>query len=208
MCGIRPRCRRETLPVSSSVPQSTDSALLIRVRSFDDNAWRQLVELYAPLVYEWCRRAGLQPSDSADVGQDVFRSVAASIGSFHRNEGAGSFRRWLRTITRTKIVDLVRKRQHQPREFAATLDWLEYDSPSSEHSSIETGEHVRLIRRALALIRPDFEEKTWQAFWRSAVDGDSAEEISADLKISANSIRQAKFRVLKRLREELGDIIE
>lgn len=194
--------------MSSSVPQSTESALLIRVRSFDDNAWRQLIELYAPLVYEWCRRSGLQPSDSADVGQDVFRSVAASIGSFQRNEGTGSFRRWLRSITRSKIIDLARKRQKQPHEFAVSLDWLEYDAPSSEHSSIETGEHVRLIRRALAMIRPDFEEHTWQAFWRLAVDGHSAEEISADLGISANSIRQAKFRVLKRLREELGDIIE
>lgn len=194
--------------MNSPIPDPTESSLLVRVRSFDETAWNQLVELYAPLIYEWCRRSGLQPSDSADVGQDVFRSVAASIGAFRRHDGTGSFRRWLRAITRSKIIDLVRKRQNQPREFVATLEWMEQDASASENSSIETGEHIRLIRRALAVIRPDFEEKTWQAFWRLAVEGHSAEEIAADLKISPNSIRQAKFRVMKRLREEFGDIIE
>ena len=62
-----------------------------------------------------------------------------------------------------------------------------------------------LVHRALRIVRNDFEEKTWQAFWRLTVEGHSATDIAADLDMNAKSVRQAKFRVLTRLRQELSD---
>ena len=46
--------------------------LLAKVKCREPDAWRRLVELYALLIYRWCRSAGLQPTDAADVSQEVF----------------------------------------------------------------------------------------------------------------------------------------
>jgi RNA polymerase sigma-70 factor (ECF subfamily) len=65
-----------------------------------------------------------------------------------------------------------------------------------------------LFARALDLIRGEFEERTWSAFWRTAVDGRAAKDVGADLGMSAGAVRVAKSRVLRRLRQELGDLNE
>ena len=62
--------------------------------------------------------------------------------------------------------------------------------------------------RALLLIRPEFRDRTWDAFWRATMERESTAEIAADLGISVNAVRKAKSRVLRRLREEFGDLLE
>jgi RNA polymerase sigma-70 factor (ECF subfamily) len=66
--------------------ESTSSSLLDRVRARDADAWRRLIALYGPLVYGWCRRAGLAPEESADRGQEVFMAVARSIETFDHSQ--------------------------------------------------------------------------------------------------------------------------
>src|SRR5581483_11963710 len=63
----------------------TSLSLLARVRGREADAWYRFVHLYSPLVYRWCRQAGLQQADAADVGQEVFRAVAQRIGEFRRD---------------------------------------------------------------------------------------------------------------------------
>ena len=92
---------------------STSSGLLARLRSKDRDAWSRLAKLYGPLVYGWCRRRGLRAEDAADVVQEVFRAVAGRIEDFKAGP-TGSFRGWLWTITRNKILDHHRRTQRQP----------------------------------------------------------------------------------------------
>lgn len=40
------------------------------------------MRIYAPVVYGFARRKGLQDSDAADVTQEVLRSVVAAIEKF------------------------------------------------------------------------------------------------------------------------------
>ena len=65
-----------------------------------------------------------------------------------------------------------------------------------------------LLRRALDLVRVEFEPATWRAFLLTAVDGRPAPEAAAELGVSAAAVRQAKSRVLRRVRQELGDLPE
>jgi RNA polymerase sigma-70 factor (ECF subfamily) len=65
-----------------------------------------------------------------------------------------------------------------------------------------------LFARALDRIRAEFEERTWSAFWRMAVEGRTAKDVGADLAMSPGAVRVAKSRVLRRLRQELGDLLE
>src|SRR5258708_5412947 len=84
---------------------STSSGLLSKVRACDPQAWERLVATYGPLVYRWCRQAGLQEEDAADVLQETFRSALVGIDGFHKIRPTDSFRAWLRAVTRTRVAD-------------------------------------------------------------------------------------------------------
>ena len=56
-------------------------------------------------------------------------------------------------------------------------------------------------------MKHNFEERTWTAFWRVTIDNRSTADVAAELGISANAVRLAKSHVLRRLREEMGELI-
>ena len=61
--------------------------------------------------------------------------------------------------------------------------------------------------RALELVRSQFEERTWQMFWRTFVDGRSPVDVAAELGVTPAAVRKAKSRVLHRLKEEFAELI-
>jgi RNA polymerase sigma-70 factor, ECF subfamily len=188
----------------------TSRSLLERARANDAAAWGRLVALYAPLVFHWCRRMGLQDEDAADVFQEVFQAVAAHLGGFRKGRSGGTFRGWLRTITYSKVHDHFRRRAREPGGVggSAAQAWLAQvpAAPPPDDEAPEDRAERRLLHRALAAIAGDFEERTWQAFWRTAVEGRAPKDVAAELGMSPGAVRVAKSRVLQRLREELGDV--
>jgi RNA polymerase sigma-70 factor (ECF subfamily) len=185
----------------------TSLSLLQRAKVHDQLAWAKLVALYQPLVLHWCRRGGAQAAEGQDVAQEVFLAASNGLAEFER-ERAGSFRAWLRGITRHKLLDLYRRRERQPAVASGGTEAMQriYDlpDPRAEEESQEVG---GLYRRALELVRPEFETRTWDAFWRSAVEQHDTHAIAAELKMSPVAVRIAKSRVLSRLREEAGELI-
>jgi RNA polymerase sigma-70 factor (ECF subfamily) len=153
------------------------------------------------------QRAGLQHADIVDVVQEVFRAVAASIERYDRGQGTG-FRGWLWGVARNKLRDFRRRRMTHPAAAGGTeaMQRLAHIADGAleeeDEPDPETSERV-LLHRALELIRSDVKPQTWQAFWRLAVEGDRVAEISRDLGMSAKAVRQAKYRVIRRLRTEL-----
>jgi RNA polymerase sigma-70 factor, ECF subfamily len=185
----------------------TASRLVEGLKARDGDAWRQLAALYGPLVYGWCRRAGLRDRDAEDVVQEVFLVVLRRVGEFRHDRPGGTFRGWLRAIARNKLGDWI---QRQPtRDHAAggtdaqeRLNQLPADEPPAD----PTREVGGLYQRALELVRPEFEERSWQAFWRTAVGGEDAATAAAALGLTPNAVYVAKSRILRRLREVLGDV--
>ena len=193
---------------SHTEDSSTSCSLIERVRSFDPAAWRRLCEVYGPIVYRWAKAKGLQATDAADVGQEVFRTVAQKIASFRRDRPGDTFRGWLWTITRNQVRLFHRKRQGRPvarggtdaqRLLAEQPDL--FDESAAEPNDAEAKKS--LVHRALELIRHDFQHQTWQAFLRLAMAGQSAVEIAEELGMTPAAVRQAKYRVLTRLHDEL-----
>ena len=204
----RPILGEEGPPSSTA----TSPSLLERVKADDPAAWDRLVGLYAPLVYRWCRRADLPEQEIADVFQDVFHAVATHIAAFRR-EGAGdTFRGWLRTITRNKVRDHFRRLGREPGGAGGTEAQLRFarlpdDRPDADDLDEGTADRG-LFGRALELLRGEFEERTWRAFWLTVVEGRSPVDIAPDLGVSPTAVRMAKSRVLRRLKEEFGDLIQ
>jgi RNA polymerase sigma-70 factor (ECF subfamily) len=64
-----------------------------------------------------------------------------------------------------------------------------------------------LIQRALQLIQVEFEPRTLQAFWQATVEGRQTADIAADLEMTIKAVRQAKYRVMRRLRQELDELL-
>ena len=195
---------------SADIPGSTASSLVEQAQAHDPAAWRRLVALYGPLVYSWARHSGLQAEDAADVVQEVFRAVVAHIGHFRRDRPGDTFRGWLWTVTHSKLCDHWRRQEVQPRAAGGTeaqRRLLEVpDLPASATTEAPTpAEAGGLLRRALDLIRSEFEERSWQAFWRVTVEGQRPADVAADLNMTTNAVYVARSRILRRLREELGD---
>ncbi|MBC8353920.1 MAG: sigma-70 family RNA polymerase sigma factor [Planctomycetes bacterium] len=191
---------------------STSPTLLDRVREFDADAWDRLTKLYGPIVYRWCRQAGLQDNDAADVSQEVFRAVAAGIGGFRRDQTGGGFRAWLWTITRNKIRDYYRWLASRPGAVGGSdahlrLQSIPDDLPDDQAAPGEFDATSSVAHRALELVRAEFEERTFQSFLRVAIGGQRPADVAADLGISVGAVCTAKWRVLRRLREELDDLI-
>src|SRR6185503_14753680 len=69
----------------------------------DAGAWRQFVDLYAPLVYGYARKQGLQDADAADLTQDVLQAVAGALSRLEYDPARGAFRNWLFTVVRRKL---------------------------------------------------------------------------------------------------------
>lgn len=173
-------------------------------------AWDRLVGLYVPLVYHWCRRADLPEQEIADVFQDVFHAVAAHIGAFRREAASDTFRGWLRAITRNKVRDHFRKLGREPGGAGGTEAQLLFarlpadcsDGDESDGGTTDRG----LFDRALELIRGEFEDRTWKAFWLTAVEDRPTGEVAAELAMTSGAVRVAKSRVIRRLREEMSEL--
>jgi RNA polymerase sigma-70 factor (ECF subfamily) len=188
---------------------STSRSLLDRARADDSEAWSQLVDLYAPLVGFWCRRSHLPEQDVSDVVQDVFQAVAGSLDRFRNEADRGTFRGWLRVITRNKITDHFRRRQNEPSAAGGTeahARILQVAEGDLDDEADPPSQELALFHRALELIREDFQPNTWQAFWSVVVDGKTPSDVAEELAMRPGTVRVAKSRVLNRLRQRLGDI--
>ena len=191
----------------------TRPSLLIRLRDLQDSqAWAQFVELYAPFVYGYLRKRGLQDADAADLTQTCLRQVAAKIGSLEYDPRRGTFRGWLFTIVRNKLRDFLDQSRHlhQGSGDSAVQRLLENQAAPEPD---EIGEWERAYQRSLLAwaagqVRPQVQEATWQAFWQTAVEGKPGKEVAAGLGLTAAAVYLAKSRVMARLRVLIREVQE
>ena len=194
---------------TSEESSSTSISLIERARESDPEAWRRLCVVYGPLVYRWARVVGFQDSDAADLGQEVFRTVASRLESFEKDRPGSTFRGWLKSITRNKIGDHLRRREKYAQPIGGTTAielWHQIPDELSDGSTSDApfdAEQVTL-HRLLETIRLEFEQSTWQAFWLTTVEDRPTDDVADELGLTRPAVRQAKYRVLRRLRTEIG----
>jgi RNA polymerase sigma factor (sigma-70 family) len=188
---------------------ATRASLVLRLRDpGDETAWRDFVELYAPVIYGYLRKQGLQDADAADLGQDALTAVVGAIGRLEYDRARGSFRNWLFTIVRNRLSNWRRSQRCRPLDVgpAAPMEQV----PALE--TLETAWNIeweqRIFAWACTQVRRDVSETTWQAFWRSAVENRSGNEIAAELGLSVAAVYQAHSRVLSRMKALVQSVQE
>lgn len=176
----------------------------LRQPEMDPSAWDRFVALYTALLYRWARRWGLQAADASDVVQDVLLVVMRELPSYRPTPSA-RFRSWLWAVTRNRVRALRRRRFPVPQgDFGADEPAVSARPPEEEAAE----ELALLTRRAAELLRNDFQPATWQAFWETAVEGRPGEEVARELGMSVGAVYAARFRVQRRIREELAGFLD
>jgi RNA polymerase sigma-70 factor, ECF subfamily len=193
--------------------QATSKTLLQRLLANDGDAWRVMVQLYTPLVSHWATRGGVRGADVEDVTQEVLQAASTHMQNFRRDRPGDSFRAWLRGITRNMVLQHFRRSGRHPRASGGTdalvqLHAIEDAAGNDDEDEDPAEELDGLRRRALELVRGEFEECTWRAFWMTVVESRAPADIAAEMGVSPTAIRMAKSRVLRRLKETFGDLIQ
>lgn len=188
---------------------ATRASLLVRMRDGSDpDAWRQFLEIYAPTVYAYGRRRGLQDADAADLMQEVMRSVAGAAGRLDYDPGRGSFRGWLYTIARNKLFTFLeagRRRARGTGDTETLRRLSEQAAPEEESAEWDADAERRLAAWAMERIRDEFQETTWLAFRLTAIDGRDARSVAEELGTTPGAVYVAKSRVMARLRREIRE---
>ena len=187
----------------------TSHSLLVRIRdTADSEARRVFMDLYGPLVYTLGRRHGLQDADAADLTQEVLQSVATAVRSLEYDPRRGSFRGWLYTVARNRLLDWQRRRRPiQGSGDPAMQDFLEAQPAPEPEPSWDQDYERRVFAWAAERVRVDFRPSTWQAFWLTAVEGLSTEAAGQRLGMSMGAVQVARSRVLARLKETVRPLL-
>ena len=184
---------------------STRASLLVRLRDPRDGpAWGEFVDLYAPMVYGYLRKQGLQDADAADLSQEVLGAVAGAVGRLEYDPRRGAFRNWLFTIVRRKLSNWRAAQVHRipGSGDTATHRLLEQcPVPEGTEADWEADWEQRLFAWACEQVRRDVTEATWQAFWKTAIDDQPGKQVAAELGLSVAAVYRARSRVLARLKE-------
>jgi RNA polymerase sigma-70 factor, ECF subfamily len=190
------------MPFSSLNP--TSLSLLDQIRNPNNGEpWRRLVRLYTPLLDCWARRVGLSPDDADDRVQEVLVVLVQKLPSFEYDRN-GRFRGWLWTV----FINCCRRHRRRPdllRGAAPLADDLDVADEIEDWAEEEYRRN--LTAQALRLMRTEFPETTWQAFWEYVGNGRSPEKVARELGISRDAVYQAKVRVLRRLRQDLDQLL-
>jgi RNA polymerase sigma-70 factor (ECF subfamily) len=189
----------------------TSLSLLDRLKAArpESSDWKRLQGVYLPLIQRWLGRVPGLGDESADLAQEVLVVVFREVPRFDRQR-EGSFRAWLRQVTVNKVRNYRRKRRRRPVVGLDPADgFLErLSDPNGDLAREWDRDHDRhVVEKLLAVVQPDFNPSTWEAFRRFGVDGVPAGEVARELGLSENAVILSKSRVLKRLREEAGDLL-
>jgi RNA polymerase sigma-70 factor (ECF subfamily) len=190
---------------------ATSPSLLIRIRDHGDHlAWSQFVDLYQPLIRGFARKHGLQDADAADLTQEVLRAVARAIERLDYDPRRGSFRAWLFTVVRNKLRNFLESRRHQVQgsgdtgvQEALNAQPTPIDGPEEEW---DRDYERRLFAWAAEQVRGTVQEATWQAFWQTAVEGKSGQEVAQTLGLTVAAVYLAKSRVMAKLKEQIRQL--
>jgi RNA polymerase sigma-70 factor (ECF subfamily) len=190
----------------------TRQSLLLRAQTGETTAWKDLVDLYRPLILGWLHRQGVPADDLEDLSQEVLLSVVKQLPGFQHSGQRGAFRCWLRTIVCRRTADYWRALDADTQAKGgsdATAALQEIADPDSTLNRQWDEEHDRYVLHCLLdLVQQEFEPLTLQAFRRLALDGASGAEAAQELGLSVAAVYVAKSRVLARIRQEAEGLID
>ena len=187
----------------------TSKTLLFRVRDAeDDAAWRTFVEIYTPLLFRYFRGRGLNETDASEVLQIVMIAIARAIRGFEYEPERGTFRSWLYTVARSKLNDFFNRQARQPMALDDEEMARLTDHADETNDKWEAEYRWSVFEWAASQVRSEFQAHTWDAFWRTAVEGQSADAVAKAFGLKLGSVYTARSRATARLRAFIAETLD
>lgn len=184
----------------------TRNSLLIRIRDASDEvAWNEFTSIYRPVIYRIARMRGFQDADANDLVQHVLLSISHAIDRFDASRKDAKFRTWLTKITRNAIVDRIRRKTPDIAVGGSSVLTELANSQTPSESELQREYQRSVFRKAALEIRGEFNESTWLAFWTTAVEGQTCEQVAKTLGKSIGSVYTSRSRIMTRLKEKVRD---
>jgi RNA polymerase sigma-70 factor (ECF subfamily) len=168
-------------------------------------AWDRFVDHYAPKIFRWCRKRGLQDADAEDVTQNVLLKLADKMQTF-KYDAQGSFRSWLKTLTQHACSDYLKARQRRATGSGDSAILALLENVEARQDLVQRlGEafDLELMDVAARRVRQRVAKHTWEAFQLTAVEGRTGAAAAAKLGMKVATVFAAKCDVQKMLRQEI-----
>ncbi len=169
----------------------------------DADAWAFFEDHYQQPVYRFARSHGLQPDDAMDVVQEVLLAVHRSAANWKPSGRVGSFRAWLAEAARRITLQITRQRSRIGQGTGGSGFAIEIGEIASDVSANEEDDHRWSFYCAAAIVQKEVSPQHWMAFWLTAVDGKSADEVASQLAMKTGTVYSAKCRVLAKLKSAI-----
>jgi len=199
------------VPTQDPIP--TRYSLLSRLENWDDwESWKSFFDTYWHLIYSIAIKSGLTEAEAQDVVQETIISVANNIQKFERDRRHGSFKGWLRNLTRWRIVDQLRKRPNSNRATPGTAAgeagvWEEPEITDPAASALETAWEeewqANLLTVAMERVRQHVKEEHYQMFDLYVIKGLPVKRVAEILGVSVGRVYLAKHRVAALIKKEI-----
>jgi RNA polymerase sigma-70 factor (ECF subfamily) len=197
-----------TMLAEDSIP--TRYSLLSRMQDREDqDSWKDFFDTYWRLIYSFAIKSGLTDAEAQDVVQETVISVARDIQKFKRDRTLGSFKGWLRNLTRWRIADQFRKRTRSvPAE-----NNLSTPSPSPDEAAgpvnadleaiWEQDWQANLLEAAMERVKPRVKEEHYQMFDLNVVRQWPASKVAQTFGVNIGRVYLAKYRIMALIKKEI-----
>lgn len=186
------------------------------LRSLSDNeqpdehlleAWDEFYEMYTTLIRRFIVARGVRGADVDDCVQEVWTSIAKSLGDFEHPVQRPGLRAWLYTVVRSRASDMMRSNNRfgERRLSDSVLASHEPSEPGADPAVLCEREWDRvMVQTAMEDLRPDVSDLNYRVLRARLIEGHDVEEVAEDLKISREQVRYRQHRMLRKLKRKLA----
>jgi RNA polymerase sigma factor (sigma-70 family) len=190
----------------------TRASLIHRLKNWQDSAsWQDFFKVYWRLIYGVARKAGLSDAEAQDVVQETLVSVAKHMPTFEYDPSIGSFKSWLLTMTRWRIIGQFRKRQPVAEQAVAessnrtdTVDDIPDPNAPDLDAMWEAEWESNLLHAAMDNLRRTIDPLRFQVFEFYVNKEWPPEKVAERFAVSVDHVYQTKHRMTESLRVEVA----
>ncbi|MEQ1827779.1 MAG: sigma-70 family RNA polymerase sigma factor [Pirellula sp.] len=188
----------------------TRLSLIRRLSDRDDqDAWAYFEQHYQQPIYRFARSRGLHPDEALDVVQEVLLAVHRAAATWQSSNRCGSFRAWLAEAARRVTLQITRKRSRIGRGMGGSgFDHLTNATADTKATATESHDDEQRWKFycAAAKVQDEVNPQHWIAFWRTAVEGKSADIVGQELMMKVGTVYSAKCRILAKLKQAIESL--
>ncbi len=199
------------MPKNDDEVLRTRATLLDRMKNWNDqSSWQEFFDIYWKLIYGVARKSGLSDAEAQDVVQESMISVAKHMPTFKYNPAVGTFKAWLLTLTRWRIVDQLRKRgpivPHHSKDGdtarTATVERIA-DANSLDLDAIwEADWKTTVLDATMARVKRRLDPQKLQIFDFYVKREWTPEKVAQTFNVTVSQVYLVKNRVTEMLRDE------